>query len=879
MSFSRRRLFHLSGAASFAAGSAHGAAPAGDQAVLAKTDELRFRRPHPASADVVWAPGTSFIWHAAEAVYWEPPRNRFCYFRKTFALPDAVAETEVRIVADTRYVLYVNGHYVGRGPSRFDPRWAYYDVHDVGRDTADGKNVAAVLVFFHGYGTGAQASIMQMLLFHARFRLAGGADVFVVSDPSWKAQIAEAYDSTVPRLSGRQGPIEVLDLQKVPENWTGPDFDDSSWSATATVLPRLSNAPWFNLVPRDIPQLEESGVPWHATPALGASDGRPPEVASLGAIRKNIQWTEQNLPVGGVPLGGFGDRKAAVVNLDFGRVEAGLLELEIMAPSGGTVDVLYAEELWNGLVPQFSNCRIPCDRFLLKKGANRAGVQFGFKAFRYAQLWIWSERPVTLQHAYIRKLGYPVPDVKPLSTSDEMLNRISGIATHTLRLCMQDGFLDSASREQQQWIGDGRKQAITAFYLFGEHKLWRRMLEQIGQSQDWTGVTQARYPGRHENISPIPGFCLAWVGAMWDYYWATGRDDLMAQWWPNIVLALRWFTAFENADGLLGDLPHWAFIDWGDHPNGPGMDVENAGIVTPLNLMYLEALSLAARMAEHLGDSSAQAHYSILSRRIPKALFRTCWDARRNAFVDRVVAGNLSRVVSEPTNTLALLHLPLSAADARGIISAVFERTSGEGIVRGSPNFVLETGRALHKYGRTLLALELFRQRYGRIIEAGATSTWERWDLFVRSDQQPPYCTSASHGWGASINTFLAESVLGVRILEPGCRSRRDQAQCRPVGECRRRGRDCAGKSESRLAEARQGGRTGGRDSARGAGNTLPPQRRAAGRSRDGFPVPSACSAQHKETRNEYQSKTTADRRGCYARRGQTCQFRGGAAL
>jgi len=42
-------------------------------------------------------------------------------FRKHFQLADAEKPVRLEIFADTRYLLWVNGQYVQRGPARFEP--------------------------------------------------------------------------------------------------------------------------------------------------------------------------------------------------------------------------------------------------------------------------------------------------------------------------------------------------------------------------------------------------------------------------------------------------------------------------------------------------------------------------------------------------------------------------------------------------------------------------------------------------------------------------------------------------------------------------------------------------------------------------------------
>src|SRR5690606_40830240 len=81
------------------------------------------------------------------------------FFRRTFDVLGAPAKAQLRITADTRYVLHVNGERVGQGPARGFPDHYFVDTWDVtplilpgakigrascretGKDTEDGAAV------------------------------------------------------------------------------------------------------------------------------------------------------------------------------------------------------------------------------------------------------------------------------------------------------------------------------------------------------------------------------------------------------------------------------------------------------------------------------------------------------------------------------------------------------------------------------------------------------------------------------------------------------------------------------------------------------------------------------------------------------------------
>jgi len=219
-------------------------------------DNPRFYRQRPLHEDIKWLRDTCLIWHPAEATYFEPPINGFCHFRKIFKLPDKPDKGELRIFADSRYMLFINGKYVGRGPCRSDPRWQYYDVLNVTPYLSAGRNIIAALALHYGYGTGQSIPRMPALVVEGRFHCLNGQKVSISSDGSWKCLRAPAYDRRAPRINGRQGPIEVYDARRSPSGWIEVNYDDQEW-ANAAARPLTRNHPFWNLVPRDIPLLRE----------------------------------------------------------------------------------------------------------------------------------------------------------------------------------------------------------------------------------------------------------------------------------------------------------------------------------------------------------------------------------------------------------------------------------------------------------------------------------------------------------------------------------------------------------------------------------------------------------------------------------------------
>ncbi|WP_240633011.1 family 78 glycoside hydrolase catalytic domain [Paenibacillus montanisoli] len=197
----------------------------------------------------------SWIWDSGE----ESPRNAWRCFRKTFDYRqiDGNREAKVKLTADTRYVLYVNGTQVGRGPVRSWPFELAYDEYDIGHLLQNGAaNTIAVLVVHAGIATFQSLRERGGLLLQLE---TGSGAVIERTDASWKTSVHLAYDASSSRISCQLPFTERYDARSWSDAWTEASFDDSAWEQ-ATAIGSAGMAPWTSLVPRSIPYLTEEPV-------------------------------------------------------------------------------------------------------------------------------------------------------------------------------------------------------------------------------------------------------------------------------------------------------------------------------------------------------------------------------------------------------------------------------------------------------------------------------------------------------------------------------------------------------------------------------------------------------------------------------------------
>ena len=169
-------------------------------------------------------------------------------FRKRFELKAAPAlPALLDIFADSRYMLWVNGEQILRGPCRFNPQRPEFDSLDVKPFLRPGMNVLTVLVHHYPLINGR---IMQ----HApglTARLAIGGKEILRTETSWRCSKNTEYRSSPGAWSSIP---DVLDGRLCPLDWTASVFDDATWEPAVTV----DGNTWGALHSRSLPLPRET---------------------------------------------------------------------------------------------------------------------------------------------------------------------------------------------------------------------------------------------------------------------------------------------------------------------------------------------------------------------------------------------------------------------------------------------------------------------------------------------------------------------------------------------------------------------------------------------------------------------------------------------
>lgn len=454
--------------------------------------------------------------------------------------------------------------------------------------------------------------------------------------------------------------------------------------------------------------------------------------------------------------------------IDFGQEVTGFPRFRVRGARGGEViDMGYGEVLHDekgGFLPQSSgkigrlnpnrdNVHY-ADRYLCRPG-NQTFQTFDKRAFRYLQLDV-REAPegIEIDDVGIVFSTYPVEYRGAFQCSDERLNRIWEIGRWTCQLNMEDGYTDCPWRERGQWWGDARVEALINYYCFGDVKLMRKALRQKGQSLNDEGMTWGVYPTDWDG-GRLPSFTLIWISCIWETYLYTGDAEIVRELYPKARKSLDTFFAPRvGPRGLLKDVPYWVFIDWAP--------VDDKGEPGALNAYYYDALRAAAAMGRLLNDPSG-AEYERRAEAVKAAMNRHLWDPAQRVYRDSIQPdGKLATKISQQTNSLCVLFDIAPREEHQRILDFLYDPANlsapGKIVQAGSPYFSYYQLAALYHAGRDLQALQYIREKWGVMLDWGATTWWEMW--------QPG--ASFCHGWSGGPTYNLPAEVLGVQPLKPG---------------------------------------------------------------------------------------------------------------
>ena len=444
---------------------------------------------------------------------------------------------------------------------------------------------------------------------------------------------------------------------------------------------------------------------------------------------------------------------------DLGEQNCGYYTLDLIAPAGTIVDVFGVEYITPTGRIQFSENNRNGMRYITREGVNRY-TSLKRRSGRYVFLTLRKQSgPVSIRHFGLIESSYPVNAVGSFASSDARLDKIWEISTRTLRLCMEDTFVDCPLYEQTHWVGDARNEALLAYPVFGATDLGRRCIRLTGQSLEHYPIAGCQTPSCWDCL--LPAWSFLWGISTWDHYWYTGDKESLREIYPSVLRNLKGAEKYVNGQDLFAG-PFWNMFDW--TPSD-----QNVKAVLHNSMFMVGAIDAALKEAEVLQDTSEVDWLRGLRKRLVGGVNRL-WDAKKAAYPDSIHDdATVSHSTSQHSSFLSILY---DIVEPANLAAAKHNLTDPpKGMVRiGSPFAMLYLYEALEKLGMDERIVEEIYRNYLPMLEDDATTVWESFPTGTTGRDGFP-TRSHCHAWSSAPSYFLNRIVLGIKPTSAGGRS------------------------------------------------------------------------------------------------------------
>lgn len=646
-----------------------------------------------------------------------------------FSLAAPPSAAHLHITGDSRYKLWVNGAFVGRGPARSWPHAQQVDRLDITRHLRAGANAIAIQLYQPGY---SHFSYLHRGAAGLLAWLEADGATLLVTDARWRVRRNPTFSAAVERVSIYGSGVEVRDL-RLADDWTAPGFDASAWAAARVVAPAESPL-WAGLRLRSAPHLQEATTALGGERLLVCRRGESDDAIADPHLRLAASWsasveTEPEADEDGwfAPHLSNGETRYWLFDLGRGWTFQGIAEIR-GAAGGEEVLISYADKTRDGelvLSDPTTYCRVRLTDATRLGPGNQNVEGFSLRGGRYLLCALTGPTGPDFRIRWgVRTAAYPLRDDRPLTTDDAELTAIISLCENTLHACLQETFVDCVWRESSQWLGDALVQAMSLWAMSRDSRPMRIALEMAAQGAYADGVLPSILPGEVHSYCVVD-YNFSWVELLAFFYEATGDRTFVAGLWPALTKMLSRFAQDVGEDGLIRSQPgRRLFLDW-----SPQSRREPSAVY---NLRYLHALQQAVGLAEAMGGAEegwadGWRKQADALRGHVRAAFRSderWWDDRERTTRSQLAAA------------LAILTGSAQPEEWDGLAAALVARSvdpddshrPGQ-MVLASPFMHHYVFEALHRAGQDDAVVEIIRRRWGRWAAGGFPTTWENWNV------------------------------------------------------------------------------------------------------------------------------------------------------
>jgi hypothetical protein len=375
-------------------------------------------------------------------------------------------------------------------------------------------------------------------------------------------------------------------------------------------------------------------------------------------------------------------------------------------------------------------------------------LEVGNTGFRFVRIDLVDDNAeLKLKEARAIFVFRDIPYLGSFKCSDTLLNKIWMTGAYTVQLNMQDYLWDGIKRDRLVWIGDAHPETSTIAAVFGNSDVVPKSLDL---ARDITPLP--------EYMNGMVSYSMWWVLIQRDWYMHNGDINYLKQQKTYLIALINQYIKKIDVNNSESLNDGTRFLDW---PSSTDPKAIHAG----LQAMLVMTLDAGAELCTILNDPATTAK---------------CIEA----------VGRLKKNVPDPGESkqaAALLSLSglIPAAKANEVLCA-------GGVHNYSTFFGYYMLKAKAKAGDYQGSIDAIRNYWGPMLALGATTFWEDFNIdwlpnASRIDELVPvgkkdihgdygaFCYkgfrhSLCHGWSSGPTPWLTQYVLGVNVMEPGCK-------------------------------------------------------------------------------------------------------------
>jgi alpha-L-rhamnosidase len=533
----------------------------------------------------------------------------------------------------------------------------------------------------------------KVLLLQIDVELEGGEKFRLASDSTWKT-------ADGPIVSDSLYDGETYDARLEMPGWDSAGFDDRSWSPAETVP-----GPKGELSAQMMPPIQV--------------------VDTLMPLKRTCP-------------------KPRVYVYDMGQNFSGWAELRVRGRRGTAVKLRFAELVYDdGMINQenLRGARAE-DVYILKgEGEEVWEPRFTYHGFRYVEVSGYPGVPA-FGAVRGRVVHTAVEAVGSFACSKPVLNSLQRIIVWGQKSNLHSIPTDCCQRDERMgWMGDAQGTAEEAIHNFDMAAFYTNFLRDIRDVQDEKGTITDTVPHVWGSRPADPAWGTAYPLICWYVYQYYGDRRILEEHYEGIKRYVEFLRS--RAEGGLVRFSYYG--DWVAVEKTPGSLVSS--------FYYYYDVRILADMARVLGKQADAVTYGKLAEAVKAAFHREYFNPGTRSYANG----------TQTANALPLFLGMVPEAERGGVWGNLFDNL----VYRHDSH--LTTGIIGTKYIMELLtdsgasdlaydiAVKTTYPSWGYMIENGATTLWELWQLRLG-----PSMNSHNHPMFGSVGSWLYKALAGI---------------------------------------------------------------------------------------------------------------------